>query len=207
MCRIWREGGEKRKTTQRDDIRIIRLAENDPETTSKKIHLDMEGKGLEVSESTVRRRLNEGGLRYGPPLKKPLLKPNHLEARLQFVLENADRDWDRVIFTDESTFQLFQSARMVWQPINSRVVQRTVKHGPKVHVWGGFSSKGFGKLALFTRNLDASFLTQIYEEYLLPSAQEMSQKAQIVGSFRRTTILSTHRKKPKNGGRKTTSPG
>jgi len=165
--------GRKRKTTQRDDIRIIRLAENDPETTSKKIHLDMEGKGLEVSESTVRRRLNEGGLRYGPPLKKPLLKPNHLEARLLFALQNADRDWDRVIFTDESTFQLFQSARMVWQPINSRVVQRTVKHPPKVHVWGCFSSKGFGKLALFTRNLDASFLTQIYEEYLLPSAIEM----------------------------------
>ena len=109
--------GRKRNTTQRDDVRIIRLAENDPETSAKKIHLNMEGKGLEVSESTVRRRLNEGGLRYGPPLKKPLLKPNHLEARLQFVLENADRDWDRVIFTDESTFQLFQSARMVWQPI------------------------------------------------------------------------------------------
>jgi len=40
-----------------------------------------------------------------------------------------------------------------------------------VHVWGCFSKQGFGTLHIFTQNLNAAKMLQIYERALLPSAQ------------------------------------
>ncbi len=42
----------------------------------------------------------------------------------------------------------------------------------KIHVWGCFSSKGFGRIVLFRENLISKKLIDIYEEGLLPSAKE-----------------------------------
>ena len=39
-----------------------------------------------------------------------------------------------------------------------------------MHVWGCFSTSGFGKLICFQRNLDSLFMCTIYENGLLPSA-------------------------------------
>ena len=49
---------------------------------------------------------------------------------------------------------------------------RTVKHPPKVHVWGCFSSKGFERIVIFTGILDSYKMCKIYEKGLLPSVQE-----------------------------------
>ncbi|EFN74823.1 Transposable element Tcb1 transposase, partial [Camponotus floridanus] len=47
----------------------------------------------------------------------------------------------------------------------------TVKHGIKVHLWGCFSKQGFGTLHLFTYNLNAERMLQIYKKALLPFAK------------------------------------
>lgn len=47
-------------------------------------------------------------------------------------------------------------------------VQRTVKHGIKMHLWGYFSKQGFGTLYLFIHNLNAEKMLQIYKKALLP---------------------------------------
>ena len=47
------------------------------------------------------------------------------------------------------------------------------KHPVKVHVWGCFSQRGFGCLELFTENLNAQKMLQIYERGLLRSATKM----------------------------------
>ena len=46
----------------------------------------------------------------------------------------------------------------------------TVKHSAKVHVYGCFSEKGFGKIYCFTNNLNAELLCTIYKTTLVPSA-------------------------------------
>jgi hypothetical protein len=46
------------------------------------------------------------------------------------------------------------------------------KHYPKIHVWGCFSSKGFGRIILFRENLKSKKLIDIYDKGLLPSAKE-----------------------------------
>jgi hypothetical protein len=41
-----------------------------------------------------------------------------------------------------------------------------VKHPVKVHAWGCFSKNGFGKLVVFTNNLNAKKLIEIYRRGL-----------------------------------------
>ena len=68
-----------------------------------------------VSSRTVRRRLNESGGKFVKKISKPLLSEQHRIKRLQWAKKHKNFDWKKVIFTDESTFQLFQSNRKVWQ--------------------------------------------------------------------------------------------
>jgi len=78
-----------------------------------------------------------------------------------------------VIFTDESTFQLFKSKKKVWQFAGRKKVFRSIKHPPKIHVWECFSASGFGKLVCFQRNLNANFMCTIYEQGLLASFSKL----------------------------------
>jgi len=80
-----------------------------------------------------------------------------------------NQDWENVVFTDESTFQLFANPTKRWVHKNLGIQFRKVKHPTKVHVYGCFSNSGFGKLICFTKNLNAPRLIMLYEKGLLPS--------------------------------------
>lgn len=166
------KSGRPRNTTTKQDEQIVKMAEKEHDITSSEIQQKLEKQGVEITSRTVRRRLVEAGGKYSQELPKPLLSEKHQIKRLQWAKKHRDFDWNRVIFTDESTVQLFQSNRKVWQFIGKRKVFRTVKHPSKIHVWGCFSAQGFGKLICFRRNLDAHFMCSIYERGLLASADE-----------------------------------
>jgi len=133
----------------------------------------MEERNVEISARTVRWHLHEAGGKYTNEILKPLLTDDHQRKWLQWVKEHRNFDWNHVIFTDESTFQLYSSKKKVWQFARNKKVFRTVKHLLKIHVWGCFSVSGFGKLVCFQRNLDANFMCSIYEQGLLASAREL----------------------------------
>ena len=104
-------------------------------------------------------------------LFKRLLKKDHREKRLEFAKDNLKRDWDSVIFSDETTFQLFTYSKKVWRFGYLGKIRRKVKHPPKIHVWGCLTSSGFGKLYLFTHSLNGQLLIEIYKKTLLPSVK------------------------------------
>ena len=131
----------------------------------------MRSQGTNISSSTVRRRLNEQGLYKLKPLKKPLLSDTHGENRLKWAKANKKMDWSKVIFTDETTFSLFNKPKKVWRQKGEIVKAPTVKHSAKVHVYGCFSEKGFGNIYCFTENLNSELLCSIYKKTLLPSAK------------------------------------
>ncbi len=84
-----------------------------------------------------------------------------------------DMDWNRVIFTDESTFKLNQNIRRLWQFLSKRKVTRSMKHPLKVHVWGCFSAQRFRSIIFFTQNLNGKYMCIIYRKGLLPSAARL----------------------------------
>ncbi|GBB95132.1 hypothetical protein RclHR1_24820003 [Rhizophagus clarus] len=165
--------GRPRSTTKAQDNRIVKLAMKKHDITSTEIQQKLEKQGVTVSSRTIRRRLGESGGKFVKETFKPLLSEKHRANRLKWAKKHQKFDWKQVIFTDESTFQLFQSNRKVWKFVGRPKIFRTVKHPQKVHVWGCFSFSGFGKLICFERNLDALFMCSIYERGLLPSACEL----------------------------------
>jgi len=77
------------------------------------------------------------------------------------------------MFSDETTWRLFYIRRRIWKRRGQIKVVRTVKHDPKVNVWGYFSASGFGELAKIKGHLDAKKMMEIYEKGLFASADKL----------------------------------
>lgn len=91
-------------------------------------------------------KFSKEGLFGAKPSKKPWISKKNVRARLKFAQEHAHwsvADWGRVLWSDESKYNLFCSdgIRYVRRPIGSRNDPKyqvpTVKHGGgSVTVWG-----------------------------------------------------------------------
>ncbi|CAI2191949.1 11444_t:CDS:2 [Funneliformis geosporum] len=66
-----------------------------------------------------------------------------------------------------------RGVRISVETIRRRLLFRSIKHPPKVHVWECFSASGFGKLFCFQRNHNAEFMCTIYEQGLLASTSKL----------------------------------
>ncbi len=164
--------GRPRATNKADERAILNSINQKRPISAPKIQSKLKKKGKVVSLATIHRRLKENGVVFGSVMTKPLISDDHQRKRLKWAKENIDRDWSNVIFTDESTFTTFAYKKKVWRLKYSRPIVRTVKHPAKLHVWGCFSSYGFGELFCFVGNLNSEFLINIYENALLPSANK-----------------------------------
>ena len=95
---------------------------------------------------------------------KPLLTTTHRKNRLKWCRERKNwtkQQWGRVLFSDESIFELIPSGR-VWvrrrkgERYNQDCINPTVKHGGgKIQVWGCMSANGVGSLKVVNGRLDA----------------------------------------------------
>ncbi len=132
-------GGSKRKTTPREDRKIINLAVQNRRAT-------LEGLGntvrnqykINVCDKTVKRRLHEAKLYGRAARKKPLLMKRHRVARLKWCQAKRTwtaAQWKKVIWSDESKFCLIGSrgCQRVWrrpgEALKPECVNSTVKHG------------------------------------------------------------------------------
>lgn len=163
--------GLKRKTDTREDKMIFRLFEKNPTLSLRKGQVFLAKKGINISTMTLKRRLDEFGVKWQSTMLKPLLSQKHVKNRLAWADENSDRDWSDVVFTDESSFWAWCPIRRAWFIHGKRMIQRSVKHPIKVHVWGCFNARGFGTLCVFTDNLNAQKMVKLYERGLLTSVK------------------------------------
>ena len=162
--------GRKRSTSKKQDQTMVTLATGPKRLTSEQITAELAIKSVNVSSRTVRNRLSENSLQYGKTTQKPLLTEFHQVKRFQFATNNINRDWSRIIFTDETTIRLYYHVDRVWKRRGEQVVARTVKYPLKVNLWGCFSERGFGKLVVIDGNLNAEKMVEVYRRGLLPSA-------------------------------------
>ena len=99
----------KRKTTFYDDKVIIRNSVKDPKKNSKDLQRDMASAGVNISSSTIRRRLLAVGRTARKPVRKQLLTATKKTKRLQWARKYAEwtvDDWKKVIFPDEAHFEV-----------------------------------------------------------------------------------------------------
>ena len=109
---------------------------------------------MNVSGWTVRRALKRAGFPSRVKQKKPKLTQKHIKDRLDFAKRHQHwtlSDWQRVIFSDESKINRFNSDGRSWCWVrngeSSSRVQETVKHGGgSIMVWGCMMVHGCGLL-------------------------------------------------------------
>ena len=165
--------GAPRATNAEQNQKIVDMALADMDPTSKTIQLEFQDSGVNVTDRTIRARLKDAGLKYSKSLSKPLLTDQHRQQRLLWAKSMENRDWNRVMFTDETAIHLHSKRKYTWQRPGERKVVGTVKYSLKINVWGCLSAKGFGKIFWFQQNLNSEFLCeQIYRKAIIPSAYQ-----------------------------------
>ncbi|KAL7862565.1 hypothetical protein SRHO_G00140060 [Serrasalmus rhombeus] len=175
--------GRPRKTSKCQDrlLKVFQL--RDRATSSAELAQEWQQAGVSASARTVRRRLLEQGLVSRRAEKKPLLSRKNIRDRLIFCKRYREwtaEDWGKVIFSDESPFRLFGTSgkqlvrRRRGERYHQSCLMPTVKHPETIHVWGCFSAKGIGSLAVLPKNtaMNKEWYQNVLREQLLPTVQE-----------------------------------
>lgn len=172
--------GCPRKTTKRIDDKILTISSANRQKSAAEILAEVNANTpAPISLNTVKRRLLEKGMYGRVAVKKPLLRPNNFQKRLDFAERHKDwtvDDWKSVLWTDESRFELFGSKRRqfvrrkVGERYNPKCIVPTVKHGGgSVMVWGCFSYDGIGELVKIEGIMDKTVYHRILQHSAIPS--------------------------------------
>ncbi|GFU54774.1 transposable element Tc1 transposase [Trichonephila clavipes] len=98
--------GATRKTTRREDRRIVRQALGDPTVTRSTIRAVV---GVAIVPQTISRHLAEANLKSKRPFRELPLTPEHRQLHLQWCQARSMWNvtyWQKVVFSDESRFVL-----------------------------------------------------------------------------------------------------
>ena len=128
---------------------------------------------------TIHRRLRERNLRSRRPLRHLPLTPAHCRARLQWCMARSgwnDADWGRIVFSDESRFQLCPDdhRRRVWRRTGQRgdpafTIARHTGPQQGIMVWGAISFDSRTPLVVIRGTLTAQrYVDDILRPVLLP---------------------------------------
>ncbi len=106
-----RRPGRPRKLTPRQERLLMRRVEENRHASLLQLSKEVESQtGVTISRDTIRRTLQRNGMHGCRPRKKPLLKPRHKKARLEFARAHADKDedyWDSILWSDETKINVF----------------------------------------------------------------------------------------------------
>ncbi|GFX22651.1 HTH_Tnp_Tc3_2 domain-containing protein [Trichonephila clavipes] len=135
--------GGTRKTTRREDQRIVRQVLVDPTVTRSTIRADV---GVAIVPQTISRHLAEANFKSKRPFRALPLTPEHRQLRLQWCQARSMwkvTDWQKVVFSDESRFLLGTDDNRVrvWRHPGDRynspyTVLRHTARTAGVMVWG-----------------------------------------------------------------------
>ncbi|GFX20517.1 transposable element Tc1 transposase [Trichonephila clavipes] len=139
--------GATRKTTKREDRRIVRQALVSPTVIRSTIRADV---GVAIVPQTISRHLAEANLKSKRPFRALPLTPEHRQLRLQWCQARSMwnvTNWQKVVFSNESRFVLgtddnrVRVSRRPGERYNSplHTVPRHTARTAGVMVWGGHS--------------------------------------------------------------------
>jgi transposase len=175
--------GRKRKTSAIDDRFLTLSSLRDRTLSSIQLQNMLDAtRFVQVSPTTVRRRLKEVNLRARRPARCPILLPRHRRARLDFCRQHENwgmGDWQRVIFTDECrvSVQGADGRQRVWRRPGERfadcaILERGRFGGGSVMIWGGISLNGRTDLVILGGpSLNAErYIEDILQDHVVPIA-------------------------------------
>jgi len=165
------KSGRPRKLTSEKRRQLGMIIKSNHYTTTTEIKAILEEKyqTFNLSDRTIRRELSHLGYISIIPRKVPLLTQQAKTNRLLWARDHERYNWKKVVFSDETTLQMFRNTMLAWSR-EKKPAQPMVKHPFKVHVWGATNFKGKVGLYVFTENLDRHLYRQILNEQLYDNA-------------------------------------
>lgn len=180
--------GRHRVTTPRDDRAIVRRVRREPFVHANVVARNFPNRRQQqqrrqqprnISIQTVSNRLREAGMRSRSAARVPMLTAAHRRARLAYARQHVNwtmRQWNNVLFSDESRFCLYGNDRRprVWRSQGERFSQNYTRpvaahNGGSVMVWGGVSRFTRTPLVIVHQNLNARrYVDQILRPVVLP---------------------------------------
>ena len=158
--------GRKMKSTIRQDRALVRLSLSNRRLTNSDLCQEWrQSTGVEVSTSTIRKRLLRSGLRGCKAKKKPKVSEKQRKARIAWAKEHLNwtsEDWDKVIFREERTFTVQNHAgnnfvrRRPHEAFSPLCISPTIKHPTSVMIWGCMASNGIGRLHICEGMMNAT---------------------------------------------------
>ena len=174
--------GRPQKMSERLSRKLVREATIKPGVTLNDLKDFAAEAGTEVHKSTISRALHKTGLYGRVARKKPLLKKNHLKARLEFAnrhLNESPEFWKHILWSDETKIELFglNTKKYVWRKTGSANDPAntipTVKHGGGcIMLWGCFAAGGTGSLVKIDGLMDSKKYIEILEENVRSSTSK-----------------------------------
>jgi hypothetical protein len=174
--------GRPRKSTIRDDRRVIRKALDQTRLPLSQLAFLSDSN---LSVSTIRRRLQEVHIKKWKAAKRPRLNKGHVAKRYKWAKEHrkwTEKDWEKVGWSDECSVEKGADPRQVWvfrrpgerekfKPQN--VVCKDKSGAISLMVWGCFAGSHKGPLVSFRGiNTAATYVTALRDN-LLPFINTM----------------------------------
>ncbi len=194
-----RRPGGPRKLTPRQERLLMRRVEENRHASSLQLSKEVESQtGVTISRDTIRCTLQRNGMHGCRPWKKPLLKPRHKKARLDFARAHADKDedyWDSILWSDETKINVFgtDGFKTVWrrkgEEYKGKCMVPTVKHGGgSVLMWAAWVLLVSGSCI----SLMASWIHKCTALYWKRRCYHHSVPLVVVHFSNMTMILNTH---------------
>jgi transposase len=183
--------GRPRILTAADERRLVREVLANPKTPiSKVVKVFTTHTGGRVSPSTAQKTVKRLSLFPYRPVPKPLLKPHHKKARLEWAKQHehwTEKDWRKVLFSDETKINRISSDDRVriWcrkvEPLSEkRITPREQQGGGGLLMWGCMSWAGFANGVVPDEKVNSDVYTAILEEHLKASANSCFGSKQFI---------------------------
>lgn len=172
---VAKRSGRPPATTVNQNLEIALCAIEDKSITRQEIKHNLD---INVSLTTITKRLNEAKLYCRVARKKAFLSAGHKARRLQFSFNYRDfNEWDRTIFVDESSFQSGRSYKaLIRRPIGTafheEYIQKTTYSGRiSVPVFGLMTRNSLGPLVRIEGNFNSLKYLEILNREVLDYAE------------------------------------
>jgi transposase len=168
--------GRPKKMSPRDTRELVRIVKGERRATLGDITNSL---STSVSRQTVRNTLKEVGIRSRIAAKKPFLSTVHRQRRLEFARKHQDwtvEDWRKVIWCDESTFEIGKNSRQVrvWRTVDEKYsdscLAPSFKSGrSSLMIWGAICGSCKSELAFMDRGRRTAvdYVDMVYQGPLL----------------------------------------
>ena len=136
-------------------------------------NLLIENYNIKIGETCIRNALKSMNFVYYFLPKKVHLSEKHINQRLHFALSNIDRDWNKVIFSDEVTIFKDKYSHKFWFNSEENILYKpTYKHTIKRNIWACINTGGQGTIFIFKDNMNTDLYIDILIKCLCPIWEE-----------------------------------